>query len=101
MARIVLEDGRWFDDSSATRFEETNWHDGNNYISNATGSQWDHQALYRTAGGKWVLNSWSQWQGSRETYEEIDNEAAARWLVKNDHEPHTSCADEHAALEVR
>jgi hypothetical protein len=100
MARIALNDGRWFETGKAERFDETTWHDGNNHISHATGSQWDHEALWRTAGGKWVLNSWSQWQGSRETYVEISNEDAARWLVKNDLEPHPACSTEYAALEL-
>lgn len=62
MARTVLTDGtnRWFDKSKAERFEEDTYWNGNNLISKATGSQWDHQALYRTAGKKWILASFSQ-----------------------------------------
>ena len=44
-----------------------------------------HEALHRTAGGRFVLNHWSQWQGSMETYEEISVEEAARWLSVNGH----------------
>lgn len=36
---------------------------GSNHISQATGSQWEHESLLRTAGGWWVLHRWSQWQG--------------------------------------
>lgn len=86
MNRIALEDGRWFDaDKAETWGDDTYW-DGNNHISKATGSQWSHEALYLTAGGAWVLNWWSQVQGSRETYTVIEPEEATRWLVRNEHE---------------
>lgn len=84
--RQRLDDGRWFAIDRAEKVDEgTRWN-GNNHISLATGSQWEHEALYRTAGGKWVLNSWSQWQGSSETWEEIEDEAAAAWLVRNEYQ---------------
>lgn len=103
MNRIALTDGtgRWFDLDAAKRFEEGRYFDGRNHISLATGTQWDHEALYRTQSGKWILRRDSQWQGSRETFEEIDNAAAARWLVTNEHEAHEACAAEYAQLEVR
>ena len=84
MKRIALEDGGWFNEESAVKFSEDTYWNGNNYISVATGSQWDHEALYYTKSGNWVLNSWSQYQGSRETYEKISESAAIDWLVKND-----------------
>lgn len=88
MARVYLTDGSgaWFDDKAATHFDEgTRW-DGSNHISLSTGSQWDHERLYRTKSGRWVLNEWSQWQGSSETYEEISDMEAADWLLKNGYE---------------
>lgn len=102
MHRIALTDGSgaWFDSEAAEQFKETTHWNGNNHISNATGSQWEHECLYRTAGGRWVLNHWSQYQGSAETYEEITNADAASWLSRNGLEPHDSCAEEFAALEI-
>ena len=100
MKRQALDNGKWFDLDSATAFAEEATFDGNNYISEATGSQWDHQELYRTKSGKWILHHWTQWQGSRDTWEEIDGNTAAKWLVKNDHDPHEACASEYAALEI-
>lgn len=105
MNRITItdEDGNaagWFDADRAQHFREDSYHDGRNFISKATGSQWEHQALYRTAKGAWVLNAWSQWQGSRETYCRIDEADAARWLVQNGHEPPKSLAEAAAAQEV-
>jgi len=83
MSRIVLTDdsGKWFDSEKAVKFEENTRWNGNNHISCATGSQWDHEWLYYTAGGKWVLNSWSQYQGSLESYCEICEETAVQWLI--------------------
>jgi hypothetical protein len=77
----------WFDDASATTFgEATDW-DGNNDISRATRSQWDHEGLYRTKGGRWVLNRWSQWQGSAPaSHEFITDEQAKTWLLTHEHD---------------
>ncbi len=102
MTRIALTDeqGRWFDPDKATKFEEGARWDGRTHISLATGSQWNHEALYRTQAGRWILHRWSQWQGAGEVYEEVDNAAAARWLVTNGHGAHEACATEYAALEI-
>jgi hypothetical protein len=37
---------------------------------------------------------------ARIVYREIDNDEAARWLVKNGHDDHEACEAEIAALEV-
>jgi hypothetical protein len=76
----------WFDEAKAEEFKEATRWDGSNHISIATGSQWDHQALYRTAGGRWVLHSWSQWQGRPERYRFITDAEAQTWLLKNEHD---------------
>ena len=87
MKRIPLTDGSntWFDADRAQEFnEDTRW-DGSNHVSVATGSKWDHEVLYRTASGKYVLRTWSNWQGKLDTYEEIPESQAFDWLVANDH----------------
>lgn len=71
----------WFDLDKATAFEEDTEWDGSNRISKATGSQWNHQMLYRTAKGRWVLHCWSQWQGSTPSYEFIGDTDAREWLI--------------------
>lgn len=76
----------WFDADAAERFEEDAYFDGSNLVSKATGSQWAHEALYRTKGGRWILNCWSQWQGSRETYEFISDDEAREWLLAQCHD---------------
>ena len=76
----------WFDDEKAEKFiEARNW-DGSNMISVATGSQWNHEALYRTAGGRWVLNAWSQYQGTLESYTYVSDRKAETWLLLNEHD---------------
>lgn len=86
MKRIALQNGSWFDEDSAKHWkEDSNW-DGHNHISCNTGSQWTHERLYRSKGGSWILNSWSQWQGSTETYEVIKPCDAASWLIRNGYE---------------
>jgi hypothetical protein len=104
MNRIALTDdtGRWFDEEKATSWAETKTFNGNNMISDATGELWEHETLYRTAGGRWILYHWSDWQGVMDTWREIGSNAkAAQWLVRCDYDPHEACADEYAALEVR
>ena len=87
MRRVALPDGRWFDVDSAEKFEEATFWDGRNRISRATGSQWDHETLYRTKAGHWVKHWWSQWQGSVDRWEVVDDDEAARWLVRNGYDP--------------
>ena len=62
--------------------EDTRWN-GNNHISVATGSQWEHQTLYRSRRGRYYLEHESQWQGSTSSAEWVSNEEAARWLLAN------------------
>lgn len=75
-----------FDDDKAERFEERTRFDGSNMRSLATGDQWTHEALYRTAGGRWVLHSWSQWQGTQERFEFVGDSAAREWLLRNEYD---------------
>jgi hypothetical protein len=86
MNRINLS-GSWFDMDKAKVWEESTRFDGNNYISVATGSQWDHEELIRTRKGKLILHSWSQWQGSGEEYQEITIAEAVDWMVRHGHDP--------------
>lgn len=85
MKRVALTDGDgWFDAGEAITFLEDTWWDGSNQVSRATGSQFEHQKLFYTRKGQWVLKHWSQWQGTQETYEQIYADTAARWLIAQD-----------------
>lgn len=81
MARQNIDGGGWFNPNSAQKWEEDTRWDGNNHVSLATGTQWDHEWLYRTRSGAYVLHWWSQWQGSRERWERISDEQAHAWLI--------------------
>lgn len=83
--RIQIGGGRWFDAETAECFNESTWWDGNNRISQATGSQWDHESLIRTASGNWILHWWSQWQGSKGRHTVVSAEEAQVWLIDNGH----------------
>lgn len=85
MTRQALDCGSWFDTDTATMHDEATRWDGNNHISLATGSQWEHEALYRTRSGAWVLHAWSQWQGAGQSWDTIGTDAAAAWLVAQGH----------------
>ncbi len=75
----------WFDPDAATAFgAETVWNGHNRVDINA--GEHRHHVLYRTHGGRWVLHTWSQWEGSRPTYEFVDEETAREWLIKNEHD---------------
>lgn len=89
MQRIALtptdgtERTTWFDADRAARYVEDTWWDGSNWVSHATGSQYEHEAVFHTATGRWVLNHWSQWAGHPETYYEIEEAQAVDWLLQN------------------
>jgi hypothetical protein len=78
------EHAGWFSEDSATRYSEaTDWN-GNNHISRNTGSQWEHEELYRTAQGRWVLGRYSNWQGTLPSHEYVTDDVARQWLMRND-----------------
>lgn len=84
MAKYRIE-GSIVDTERATRCwdEDTHWN-GNNHISKATGSQWDHQRLYRSRKGRYYVERWSQWQGSTPSAEWVSPQEAVRWLLLNE-----------------
>ena len=102
MARIALTDGsgKWFSSETAELFKKETYHNGKNWISKSTGSQTEHEYLYSTKGGRFILNSFSNYQGIQDTYEEISNEEAAVWFSKNGFEPHQACEKEFKDLEI-
>jgi hypothetical protein len=87
MARYRMEDGVVVDTRNATASwqEKEDW-DGRNFISRATGSQWEHQTLYRSRKGRYYIEHTSQWQGSRPYAEWVSPQAAAEWLLLMDEE---------------
>jgi hypothetical protein len=80
-------DGRIFRTATAAKSwdEDTRW-DGNNYISVPTGSQWEHQQLYKSRKGTYWLETTCNWQGTVPTAEIMSDHDAAVWLVLNGHD---------------
>lgn len=76
----------WFDPDKAEAYDESTTWNGNNHISDATGGQWEHEILYRTKSGRWVLHHWSQWQGTIPTYRFVTDEQAREWLLRCGHD---------------
>ena len=86
MSRYRMDDGTVVDTENATKtWEEATFWDGRNHISKATGTQWDHETLYRSRKGRFYLERTSQYQGSRDSAEWISIRSAVTWLLSNDH----------------
>jgi len=87
MSTYRMDDGTVVktENRSAMWGEATRWN-GNNHISVATGSQWNHQTLYRSRKGRYYIEHESQWQGSTPHAEWVSNHEATRWLIANGHE---------------
>lgn len=67
----------WFDSSKADR-----WTDAD-YNGNGSGGTGRGQAVIHTAGGRWILENWSNWQGEEDRYEYITDDDAKDWLLRN------------------
>lgn len=68
----------WFDPDKAEIREEENTQ--GNMVGIHSGVH-KHEALYRTAGGRWVLHRWSDYRDSEPTYEFITDDQAKKWLI--------------------
>lgn len=73
------------DNATASWEESTRWN-GNNHISVATGSQWEHETLYKSRKGNYWIENVSQWQGSTPLARFVSATEAAAWIMANDGE---------------
>jgi len=98
MARYEI-DGAIFTTGNAPASwpEATRWN-GNNRISIATGSQWEHETLYRSAKGRYWIEHTSQWQGSTDYATLCPDREAALWLLANDHPLPADLAEHEAEV---
>lgn len=87
MSRYVMDDETMVntEKAKASWEEATSWN-GNNHISKATGSQWEHETLYRSAKGRYWVEYTSQWQGSLPGARYVAPREAALWLLANAHD---------------
>lgn len=87
MSKYKMEDGTIVDTKkAAAKWDEGTYWNGNNHISRATGSQWNHETLYRSSKGRYYIVSGSQWQGSTDSARFVTDEEAASWLSLMSHE---------------
>jgi len=82
MARYKI-DNRVVDTDKAEHWDEHKVWDGRNRISVNTGSQWEHEELYRTRNGDYYLECWSDWQGTLPTAKFVSLKQACYWLLAN------------------
>lgn len=87
MSTYRMEDGTVVKtENASSSWKEQTRFDGNNQISVNTGSQWNHQELYRSRKGRYYIVHWSAWQGSNPHAEWVSPQEATRWLLHNDEE---------------
>lgn len=87
MSSYRMDDGTVVRTENATKHWNEDTHfDGRNMVSNATGSQWKHETLYRSKKGRYYIEHDSQWQGDESFATWLTNEEAVAWLVLNGHD---------------
>lgn len=95
MSRIIItttddETGRtttegWFDPRRAEQFSAATYWDGQNRASVVTRSEWIDEWLYRTPGGRWVLNrDATRYNGGADVYRFISDDEARDWLTRSE-----------------
>ena len=80
MASYRIEDRVLNTKKAKESWEEDRRFNGNNFISKATGSQWDHEQLHLSSKGTYFLEQWSDWQGTTPSAEILSYKEAALWL---------------------
>ena len=84
MATYGMDDGTVVNTERASAvYEESTYFDGRNHVSRATGDQWEHETLHLSAKGRYFVEHWSDWQGSRSSADWASEKEAARWLILN------------------
>ena len=86
MTRITLTDnsGRWFDLEAAYRFDEaTVLADDGTPISRATGNSWEHETLFLTTHGTYIIHFQNDRNRSLDSFSEYDPKKAVQWLLAN------------------
>jgi hypothetical protein len=75
----------YFDLDKVERWDGAKSWDGQNNADINVGAN-AGQAILRTAGGRWVLHSWSNWVGTPDSYNWATDEQAQEWLLFNGHD---------------
>ena len=84
MARYPIGDDKIFNTELAeASWEENTYFDGSNHIGCESGSQWSRSTLYLSSKGNYFLVTTSAYQNVRDKADQIDELAAARWIMRN------------------
>ncbi len=90
MARYSMQDGSVVDTENAkVRWNERSVWTFSTYVSKATGSEWEHETLYRGPRGQYYVEHTSEWQGSSPEADWVTPEEASHWLLANDYADET------------
>jgi hypothetical protein len=73
-----------FDPLVGEYFAEGKYSDGANTVSVITRTPFEHEGLFRTPDGVWVLNCWSRLEESRETFRFVGEAEAKNWLLRSE-----------------
>jgi hypothetical protein len=85
--RFEMDDGTWVDTKNAVEsWQEDTWWDGNNHISCATNSQWEHETLYLSKRGRYYVVRTSQYDRVADYASYLTDVEAVLWLINNDEE---------------
>ena len=85
--KYTMDYGQVVDTDRAVEcWQESERWNGQNHISRATGTQWEHETLFKSTKGNYWIEHVSQWQGSTPHAFFLTAEEAARWLLTNEHE---------------
>jgi len=82
-------DGKIVDSKKGKEYREGQNHNGRNWISLATGKQFEHESLHVSTKGTFWIEEWSNYQGSTQHARIVTKEEAAAWLTKNEYSAET------------
>ena len=88
MNKVSLSDnsGRWFDNDCAKEWHEAVMvADDGTTVSMATGNSWEHETLYLTKSGSFVMHFVNDHNPTLAQYAEWDQKRAVKWLLANGH----------------
>jgi hypothetical protein len=83
-ASLADNSGRWFDIDSAREWPESVMlaSDGTP-VSRASGNSWEHETLYLTSHGSFVMHFFDEHNPSLSQFVECDPKKAVKWLLSN------------------
>jgi len=85
MTTYRMDDGIIVDTDKAKRsWDEDLYWDGNNWISRATDSQWDHEMLMLSRKGRYYIWRTSNRQGNMPSAQWLTDKEATAWLLLNE-----------------